>query len=761
MPDTKNQQFSYISGELSPELLERPDIKLYATGAAELTNFDILQYGPLRKRAGSEHVVNLPASRRIFPYQPTDTDSYILLFSNTDIEIRSGVDGSYVDTVAHGLSSLDDVSITGVQDIVYVFSPNHPPRELVRNTTTSFSMRTSGWFYPFDNPLQFNVTPSGTGGTITVTSDNGTVFTDAYLNRQLLIQQQISKANRVQQLRFESLSNGITYTSHMKVVPGKELTLTTEGRWWGSVIVQRSQDLSTWTDVEYITSIDASNNVTRNIEGDEGIWYYRLGYDKVQNPTDPSGGVTLEQQGKFFNGIVEITAVNNTSTCTGVVKSSLQDTTKSLFVSPSFWGGNSGFPTKATIHQRRLVMAGNKGYTNVVWGSDINKYKNFYTDTLFDNDAYVYTLDGEEYNSIQWVVSKGDQLFLGTGTAEWIIEGLDRNSITPESARVKKMSNIGSTKDPGGFVLAESLVFFTGSGRKLTEYVYNFDSDAFTQFNLTSAANHIFQVTPAKRSFVGRNPLDKLYTIREDGVLCQLSFSKGDGLIAWNTYNTDGDYLDLAVISSQGQDSDTIFAVVDRGTHTTLEVWKPGRDLDFYNESNLNWRYMDCWQDLGAVNIQDTITRPTVYEGKEVVIYADGVLMKRYAADEDLVMQFSATQTIIGFPYKAEFKTLTSAYSNQSAFVHAQFRNQKEVLVSVYKTGVFEIDGVKQTFDGTFREDENVMNTNGLVSVYSGWVKMRVKSPGNVRRDSISISSEDPYPLQINQHVLEIKVGDY
>ena len=65
-------QNSFVSGELSPELHARTDLKAYYQGAQEISNFEVRMTGGVRKRAGTELLWHLhsenDAHYRCFPF---------------------------------------------------------------------------------------------------------------------------------------------------------------------------------------------------------------------------------------------------------------------------------------------------------------------------------------------------------------------------------------------------------------------------------------------------------------------------------------------------------------------------------------------------------------------------------------------------------------------------------------------------------------------------------------------------------------------
>lgn len=137
----------FTAGELTPWLSSRFDLQAYQRGAAEITNFQILPYGGIQLRPGTQYLGNLQSETvRLFPFCYAENDTLMLEFFPGGMHVYK--DGSLLYTDAGILfvlttpwkeaEELASLHFNQVNDAVYVCCPTQPPRVLYRYTDTSW-----------------------------------------------------------------------------------------------------------------------------------------------------------------------------------------------------------------------------------------------------------------------------------------------------------------------------------------------------------------------------------------------------------------------------------------------------------------------------------------------------------------------------------------------------------------------------------------------------------------------------------------------
>ena len=137
----------FTAGELSPWLSTRFDLQAYQRGAARICNFQVLPYGGLQLRPGTELVGQTgSAAVRLFPFCYAEDDALMLEFSPGCMRAyKEGAllrrdDGEHVllTTPWTTEAQLQSLHFAQTNDAVYVCCPTQPPMVLYRCTDTEW-----------------------------------------------------------------------------------------------------------------------------------------------------------------------------------------------------------------------------------------------------------------------------------------------------------------------------------------------------------------------------------------------------------------------------------------------------------------------------------------------------------------------------------------------------------------------------------------------------------------------------------------------
>lgn len=172
------QQYSFTSGVLDDTLEARSDIRAYYSGAREILNMMGLPQGGVDMRAGLKKGEELAAAStgcRLAKFEFSTEQAYLIAF--TDLEIRVYKDGVLQATVVSPYADTDlaDLDWTQSLDTMILVHPDYEPRKLVRTGShTSWALSTLSLrnvpTYNFGDPTTGDATPSGTTGSINITS---------------------------------------------------------------------------------------------------------------------------------------------------------------------------------------------------------------------------------------------------------------------------------------------------------------------------------------------------------------------------------------------------------------------------------------------------------------------------------------------------------------------------------------------------------------------------------------------------------------
>ncbi len=138
----------FTAGELTPWLDSRFDLQAYQRGAAEITNFQILPYGGIQLRPGTQYAGTLSTGHvRLVPFYYAESDTLLLLFQPGSMRVYkngqclTNADGSVYEftTPWSKAEELELLHFNQVNDAVYVCCPGCPVSVLYRYADTSWS----------------------------------------------------------------------------------------------------------------------------------------------------------------------------------------------------------------------------------------------------------------------------------------------------------------------------------------------------------------------------------------------------------------------------------------------------------------------------------------------------------------------------------------------------------------------------------------------------------------------------------------------
>lgn len=205
------------------------------------------------------------------------------------------------------------------------------------------------------------------------------------------------------------------------------------------------------------------------------------------------------------------------------------------------------WPSKVTFFERRLIFAASDANPRTLWGSKGGDYDNFTTGTGAD-DSFVYAVASGQSNRIRWLAATEDFLAIGTAGAEFKAEGGNNDPITPTNISIKPPSYYGSA-DIKPIRLDSHILYITRD--KLTTRTFEFDAiqDGFTSINRNLTSDTILQGRYGKPdgakqvAFQSGSPSIN-WIVRNDGVLCGLTFEPREQVNGWHRHYAGGTYED-------------------------------------------------------------------------------------------------------------------------------------------------------------------------------------------------------------------------
>lgn len=506
---------AFNSGEFSPLMAGRVDVKYYASACRKMRNMIPAKQGPAIFRGGTRFVAEVKNSANrtwLAEFKFNVEQAYVLEFGNQYVRFFSnhGVVESAPGVpleVATPYTAADLVDADGnfelrfVQsgDVIYICHPDYAVRKLTRTGAAAFNITTlsaaGGPFKDVDPANTVTVYASAaTGAGITLTA-NSAIFTAAKVGQQIYIEQrntddvkqwESGKAVALNDLRR---SDGKNY---------KALNAATTG------------------------SVKPTHSVGAKYDGDAGVqWQFQ----------DPGYGWAT----------ITAVAVDGLS-ATATVVSQLpfgcvgagQASTRWAW---SAWSSEEGWPTTVTFHRERLVFARGRQ----LWFSVAGDFENFNRKDdgglVADDMAIVRELTSNQSNRIEWMESSDAALLVGTaGDEHAIVEITSSEPFSATNSRAVKQSGYGSRHIPPVRV-GEGVLFVQKAGRKIRDMVQAESvNERWIAGDVTVMAEHItrggvgwmaYQQEPNSIVWAGRN---------SDGALIGMTLDRQQDVRGWHPH---------------------------------------------------------------------------------------------------------------------------------------------------------------------------------------------------------------------------------
>lgn len=672
MPKVSPMQVSFNAGELSPQLDGRIDLEKYKTGCKTLENFIPKIHGPVSKRPGTHHVAAVKDSTktvRLISFEFNVEQAYILEFG--DLYMRVFKDGG---TVLLGASpfemvtpyahtELKDIHFVQTADIMYLAHPLHPPQKLGRTDHNAWTIVPVSFDWtPFnpENVTSLTLTSSAITGAVTLTS-SAAKFSPSSVDSHIKFSEVIaSKANKWESAKSVSIGNTRTF----------ELNL-------------------------YKATTAGTTGIRPPIhtEGTE------------------SDGVVSWEFMHDGSGYAQITAYTNSTTVTATVIKRLPDSALSATKkwSDGAWSTFQGYPKAVAFYEDRLWFAGSSLKPQTVWASITGDYENHKPGTK-DDDALNLTINSQEVNVIEWLAA-GKLLVIGTSGGEFLASGSSREAaITPTNVRVVRQTTYGGSSIRP-FLVGNVVLFIQRSGRKIREFVYQFESDDYVAPDLTILSNHVLNSGVVDLAYQ-QEPSQIVWVPRADGQLIGMTYERAENVVAWHRHILGGGGIveSVATIPHWDGDQDSTWLVVKR-TINGSDV----RHIEFIEKERIG---VDAFYvDAGLSRSGSPITVVSGLdhlEGETVRILADGATHPdKVVTSGSITLQSPASVIHIGLSYTATMQTMRIEAGAAEGVAQGKQKRITNITIRVNDTGsgLFYGPDTSNMLEVFFRDSNDLMDS--------------------------------------------------
>jgi hypothetical protein len=729
---------------------DNPGVVTYS-GSDTYTNGDVVYITSVggMHQVNNRHfvVANVDGGANTFELDGVNTTDYGTYTSG-------GTVGEIVEiTTTYAADEIPDLQFTQKADTLYITHPSHAPAKLTRTSHTAWTLADvdlqKGPFRPINGDATIVITPSagsatayGTypvGDTITLTAVGGTPF-DADMVGSLFALNESSNG--------ETGIAAAPVGDQTKTIANNDV-YTFDGKVYGISNVTGGSDWRHWSRVPRHDS-----GVVRVIGGTGGTIYFDATY--------LHDGWTA----------VRITAFTSTAIVDATVEHN-QVPASMIASGTSFWeegafSGHRGYPRAVTFFEQRLFFAGTTTDPQTVWGSKTGVYEDF-EDGPDDDSAILFSVASGEVDVIRWI-SGGRSLSCGTSAGEFTLAGSTANdALTPSNVRAVPQTTFGTSS--GQPVRIGQVIMFPQragdpdvAGKKLREFAYQFDSDAFNSADLSIFSEHITSIGMTQLAYQ-MEPDSILWAVLSDGTLAALTYERDQQVVAWHTHalggtNTVVEYA--AVIP--GNAGDELYLEVARtingGTKRYIEMLTPPLTDQDDKEDGV---YLDCALTYSGV-ATSTITGLYHLEGATVdVLNYGAVETGKTISNGSITLTNSATlnQPVhIGLPYTSVLETLDLEAGAQAGTAQSRIQRIVKMFVRVWRS----LGGTAGP--DTSNQDEFLLRDPSDVFGSSPALRSGLYPPdgfdfpgGQERGASIRIEHDEPLPLFITGIVAEVSTA--
>lgn len=777
---------SFTAGELSPKMFGRPDFAKYDGGAAKLENFLVHRIGGISNRPGFLYIDKAGGDgtvrARLLPFRYNIEQNYVVEVSAWGFRFYYGDECvADVEMALYAEDELEDIKFTQSADVMFLFHPNHPVTTVTRTGADSFTVNASETQFPvgpfedeFGNDAGVTVTPSATGGALTLTVSSTSIEGEFKYRRKIKLTKRVPA--------YYKNVNPKTGESVVKVVPGASVHVESFGFWNGTWYLQKlNRDNNAWENVRAQYG-NRSNNVTFSYENkSDAIESYRLYSTDFDNShhegeaTGQTGTVAIQAFGGEYSGIAYITSTSPVHSGSGFYVYATTDNGGKEFYDAeaytrfsfgAWYEGN--FPVCGGFFEDRLCVAATKKQPQTVWMSCQGDYFNFDNMKSEDYEAVTATLSGQELNGIKAMVAFSELLLLTAG-GEYKITGNGR-AVSPSNCVAQAQEYCG-VNNVNPALIGGRIVYVQNQGSIVRDLAYSYDVDKYTGGELSLLAEHLIRRFKITAMAYQQVPDSVVWMVRDDGVLLGLTYIKEQDVYAWHEHTTDGRFVDVCCIA--GENYDQVWCVIKRTVNGQERFYverMPFRELydtpeeQFFVDAGFAYGFGHSDDpDFPKINYVDCLQ---YLEGKTVSILADGnVLPQQVVVSGTVALGNMYRTVVVGLPYKSTMLSMPIDLSGGDGSYLARKMTVRQLSVFFERSrgGLFGLE--TEDDDGVVHSglDELKWRSNErygtAVELFTGKKKLSVPKATWGKTVQVRVEQDDPLPMSVLALIPEVVPG--
>ena len=613
---------NFASGELSPKLNGRIDLRQYYQGASRIQNFEIIPTGGISRRPGIKRLAQLDGESRIIPFIVNKNSVYVLQFITNP---------NYDNTDPTSVASYIKVWKKNLVDVYVVIQTlNAPYTSIAEIKEIQYAQNYDTMIFVHKNFRPQILKEEA--GTFTTSAMDFDFIPDVELDDDfdyiMVVSGNVFPTKSGQSFTYKRLINGVP-TDYTKTFNDNitDFYCIVEGKlykWNVSTWEVTGQDPETesglfTTATKYPGSVAFFNNrlfFAGTLHKPQMVWAsaapdnYGTRYNDfcTYKKFVTVNRVVKDADLHIFTCDIaqsDIDTINHQTTLTNVTQDftqtgTLKEAVTKYFVSSGIVpvGTKVVSVTSSTIviDTDKINVAYTDEHTvetNVVmsiqlWRTVDTASADDYEYTVVANNittadcSLFFEVASDENDAIMFI-SSNRFLAIGTESSIWSVDP----GISALSINAVMQGRYGSDEIQG-MAVETATVYFAQGCKGIREFYYNGESQAFQTNNIALLADHLLRESKAVDFDYMTNPYSRLLIAREDGTIAQMLYDKTNGIMAWSRIIHGAGFTGYikSVAVTRGEDEyDLIFMVIKDGDNYFLEL------LDLKDANN----WIDSW----------------------------------------------------------------------------------------------------------------------------------------------------------------------
>ena len=303
--------------------------------------------------------------------------------------------------------------------------------------------------------------------------------------------------------------------------------------------------------VQKLSRLGHTNWTLATVDFKNGPYLDKNTSSTTMTPSGTSGSVTITASTSTFvstdvgrlvrigDGHAKITAYSSTTSVSATTTTDFANTNANADWYLGAWCSAKGYPKTVSFFEQRLVFGGSTYYPQTIWASESGFYEKFDTGAGDPADAFIYTIAANKVNTIRWLAPARD-LIVGTAGGEFKVGKPAGEPLQPDNVQITQQTTYGGyTTQP--IQIGNAVLFLQRQRKKIREFSYRFEDDAYLAPDMTLLAEHITGNGIVDVDYA-QEPESIYWAVREDGTLLGMTYQREEDVIAWHRHIIGGSF---------------------------------------------------------------------------------------------------------------------------------------------------------------------------------------------------------------------------